>query len=125
VNKPEQRIKQFQQYLPKPDKKLMKEHPEYGWEFMEGSKESYKQGIDAVVQEWKLYVSDWNMDLHSIHFPINLWYGSADKMAPIFRGNYYKHQLPNARLKVIDNEGHFSLIRNQLEAILCELKTVQ
>jgi len=122
VNKPEKRIQQFQKYLPKPDKKLMAEHPEYGWEFIEGSKESYKQGIDAVVQEWKLYISDWQIDLNTIHFPINLWYGSADKMAPIYRGNYYKKQLPCSRLKTIKNEGHFSLIRNHLEEILIELK---
>ena len=38
VNKPEKRIKQFQKYLPKPDKTLMLNHPEYGWGFIEGSK---------------------------------------------------------------------------------------
>jgi pimeloyl-ACP methyl ester carboxylesterase len=123
VNKPEKRIKQFQNYLPAPDKKLMTEHPEYGWEFIEGSKESYKQGIDAVVQEWKLYVSDWKMELSLIHSPVSLWYGSSDKMAPTYRGHYYKKELPNSKLKVIDNEGHFSLIRNHLEEILTELKT--
>lgn len=122
VNKPEKRISQFQKYLPKPDKKLMTEHPEYGWDFIEGSKESYSQGIDAVVQEWKLYVSDWGMDLSSINFPISLWYGSADKMAPTYRGIYYDKVLPKSVLKIIDNEGHFSLIRNHLEAILIELK---
>lgn len=122
-NKPEKRIKQFQNYLPKPDKKLMTEHPEYGWEFIEGSKESYRQGINAVVQEWKLYVSDWQMELSAIHSPVNLWYGSSDKMAPAYRGEYYKKVLPNSKLKVIDNEGHFSLIRNHLEEILAELKT--
>jgi pimeloyl-ACP methyl ester carboxylesterase len=122
VNKPEKRIKQFQNYLPKPDKTLMINHPEYGWEFIDGSKESYRQGIDAVVQEWKLYVSDWQMELNTIHFPINLWYGSADKMAPIHRGNYYDNELPKSALKVIGNEGHFSLIRNHLEEILLELK---
>lgn len=125
VSKPEKRIEQFQKYLPKPDKKLMTNHPEYGWEFIEGSKESYKQGIEAVVQEWKLYVSDWQMELNTISFPINLWYDSADKMAPIYRGNYYDNELPNSILKVIDNEGHFSLIRNHLEEILLELKTTQ
>jgi len=124
VNKPEKRIKQFQKYLPKPDKTLMINHPEYGREFIEGSKESYRQGIDAVVQEWKLYVSDWQMKLNTIHFPINLWYGSADKMAPIYRGNYYDNELPNSSLKVIENEGHFSLIRNHLEEILLELKPI-
>lgn len=122
VNKPEKRIKQFQNYLPKPDKELMTKHPEYGWEFIEGSKESYRQGINAVVQEWKLYVSDWQMDLSTIYAPTNLWYGSSDKMAPTHRGNYYKKELPNAKLNVIDNEGHFSLIRNHLVEILTELK---
>ena len=34
-----------------------------------------------------------------------------------------KNELPNSTLKVIDNEGHFSLIRNHLEEILTELKT--
>ena len=53
---------------------------------------------------------------------VNLWYGSADKMAPIYRGHYYKNELPNSSLKVIENEGHFSLIRNHLEEILLELK---
>ncbi len=123
VDKPEKRIKQFQKYLPKPDKKLMINHPEYGWDFIEGSKESYKQGIEAVVQEWKLYVSDWQMNLNNIQFPVNLWYGAEDKMAPISRGNYYNTQLPNSKLNVIENEGHFSLIRNHLEEILVELKT--
>ena len=123
VNKPEKRIKQFQKHLPKPDKKLMTAKPEYGWEFIDGSKESYKQGIEAVVQEWKLYVSDWQMDLSSIKFPITLWYGTEDKMAPVLRGYYYNEKLPNSILREIENEGHFSLIRNHLEEILLELKT--
>lgn len=123
VNRPEKRINQFQKYLPKPDKKLMRDIPDYGWEFIEGSKESYRQGIEAVVQEWKLYVSDWNMDLSSVNFPINLWYGDKDKMAPVHRGYYYNNILSNSTLNVINNEGHFSLIRNHLEEILIELKT--
>ena len=123
VNKPEKRIKQFQKYLPKPDKTLMTNHPAYGWEFLEGSKESYRQGIEGVVQEWKLYISDWGIDLKSIQFPITLWYGTKDKMAPIYRGLFYDTELPNSTLKLIDNQGHFSLIRNHLDEILIELKT--
>lgn len=123
VNKPEKRIKQFQKYLSKPDKKLMIAKPEYGWEFIDGSKESYTQGIETVVQEWKLYVSDWKMDLSSIQYPITLWYGTEDKMAPVLRGHYYNDILPYSTLREIENEGHFSLIRNHLEEILVELKT--
>ena len=122
VHQPEKRMKQFQKYLPDPDKKLMLHYPEYGWEFIEGSKESYKQGIDGVVQEWKLYVRDWGMDVKTINFPINLWYGLKDKMAPVHRGIYYEKELPDSSLKMVENQGHFSLLRNHLEEILIELK---
>ena len=43
-------------------------------------------------------------------------------MAPIYRGKYYDNELPKSSLKVIENEGHFSLIRNHLEEILLQLK---
>ena len=122
VNNPKKRIRQFQKYLPVPDRLLMTSNPQHGWDFIEGSKESYKQGIDAVVQEWKLYVADWGMDLSSIQQPISLWYGTKDKMAPIHRGRYYHDQLPNSTLREVENEGHFSLIRNHLESILLALK---
>jgi len=45
IENPEKRIKQFKKYLPKPDKALMISHPEYGWEFIDGSKESYIQEL--------------------------------------------------------------------------------
>jgi pimeloyl-ACP methyl ester carboxylesterase len=98
VNKPDKRMKQFQNFLPKPDKRLLTEKPEYGWEFINGSIESYRQGIDGVVQEWKLYVADWQMDLNKVLFPITLWYGVEDKMAPKNRAKYYKEVLPNSTL---------------------------
>jgi pimeloyl-ACP methyl ester carboxylesterase len=123
INNPDKRIKQFQNYLPKPDKRLMIDQPHYGWEFIKGSIESYQQGIDGVVQEWKLYVKDWKMDLSKVNFPIVLWYGEDDKMAPFHRGSYYEKTLANSTLKLLKNEGHFSLIRNHLNEILKELKT--
>lgn len=122
IKNPEKRMKQFQEHLPSPDKELMTRNPEYGREFITGSIESYNQGIDGVVQEWKLYVDAWDINLTTIQFPVMLWYGSEDNMAPIQRGFYYRNQLPNSTLKIVDNEGHFSLIRNHLEEILIELK---
>ncbi len=123
LNNPDKRMKQFQKYLPKPDKELMIRNPEFGWDFIQGSIESYKQGIDGVVQEWKLYVRNWNMDLRSVEYPVSLWYGNEDKMAPVNRGRYYKEQLPNSTLHLIEHEAHFSLIRNHLREILIDLKT--
>jgi pimeloyl-ACP methyl ester carboxylesterase len=105
-----------------PDQELMRRNPDYGWEFINGSVESYIQGIDGVVQEWKLYVADWGIDVASIEFPIALWYGSEDNMAPKERGIYYHQKLPNSTLNLVTDEGHFSLVRNHLSEILIELK---
>ncbi len=121
LNKPQKRMKQFQSHLPKPDKQLLNDNPNYGWEFIKGSTESYVQGIDGVVQEWKLYVSDWGFDLKSIDKPITLWYGEEDKMAPKGRGQYLNNELPNSTLQLIEDEAHFSLIRNHLREILTDV----
>lgn len=122
---PEKRLRQLQKYLPRPDRNLLKENAEYGIDFIKGSTEAYAQGVEAVIQEWKLYVSDWGFPLEEITTHIELWYGSEDKMAPKYRGIYYHRILQNSRLNIFENEGHFSLIRNHLEDILVQLKTSQ
>ncbi|MGB5370146.1 MAG: alpha/beta hydrolase [Flavobacteriaceae bacterium] len=120
--KPEKRLRQLQRYLPDADSKLLKENPAYGVDFIQGSMEAYKQGNEAVVQEWKLYVADWGIPLEKINTHINLWYGAEDKMAPKYRGIYYHNILKDSDLHIFENEGHFSLIRNHLEAILTQLR---
>lgn len=121
-DRPEKRVRQLQKYLPKPDRNLLKAQPKQAWGFIDGSLESYRQGIDGVVQEWKLYVSDWGVDISKIQKPIELWYGEKDKMSPPYRGYYYQANLPEAELHLLENEGHFSLIRNHLESILQRMK---
>lgn len=122
ATKPEKRLKQLQKYLPKPDRLWLKEHPHHAKGFIKGSLESYRQGIDGVVQEWKLYVADWGFDIRQIQQPISLWYGDKDKMAPKYRAFYYHEQLPHSKLQLLKDEGHFSLIRRHLATILAELK---
>ena len=116
--KPDKRLRQLQKFLPKSDRKLLKENPSYGIEFIKGSLEAYSQGIEAVVQEWKLYVMDWGIPLSEISTHIDLWYGGGDKMAPKYRGFHYHDILQDSKLHLFEKEGHFSLIRNRLDQIL-------
>ncbi len=122
LEKPQKRLKQLQLYLPKPDRQLLNENPEYGIEFIRGSQEAFRQGIEAVVQEWKLYVRDWGFELDEIQQHVSLWYGTKDKMTPVYRGHYLQSVLPQSKLIIRDNQGHFSLIRNYLDEILQDLK---
>lgn len=124
VEKPEARIRQFQKYLPEPDRNLLTAQPHYAHEFIAGSIESYRQGIEGVAQEYRLYVSDWGIDLASIQIPFDLWYGTDDRMAPVDRGEFYDSVLQHSELRVLENEAHFSLIRNHASAILQKLTSV-
>lgn len=121
LEKPHRRLRQLQRFLPKPDRKLLKEKPKYGIDFIKGSQEAYKQGIDAVVQEWQLYVRDWGFALDEIQVPVTLWYGDKDKMTPKYRGIHLNKVLPNSKLNLLKDEGHFSMIRNHLDTILSGL----
>lgn len=116
--KPDKRLRQLQKFLPKSDRKLLKKNPSYGIEFIKGSLEAYSQGIEAVVQEWKLYVMNWGIPLSEISTHIDLWYGGEDKMAPKYRGIHYHEILQDSKLHLFEKEGHFSLIRNYLDQIL-------
>lgn len=118
---PEKRLKQLQKHLPRPDRVLLNTNPDYGMEFIRGSLEAYTQGIDGVVQEWQMYVRDWEIDFDRIEHPLTLWYGTSDKMAPPARAEFYDRRIPHARLNLIENEGHFSLIRNHIRPILNDL----
>ena len=124
AEQPDARISQFQKYLPKPDRNLLTSQPHYAHEFIAGSIESYRQGIDGVAQEYRLYVADWGIDMSSIQVPIDLWYGTDDRMAPVDRGRFYASVLPHAQLRILEDEAHFSLIRKHSSAILQELMRV-
>ncbi|WP_421801588.1 alpha/beta hydrolase [Flagellimonas sp.] len=115
---PEKRLLQLQKFLPESDGNLFKKHPEFGIDFINGSLEAYKQGVEAVIQEWQLYVKDWGFPLEEITTHIDLWYGGEDKMAPKYRGLHYHKIFQDSNLHLFEKEGHFSLIRNHLDKIL-------
>lgn len=121
LKSPKKRIAQFQNYLPLPDRIIMKTRPEYALEFVKGSLEAYVQGVEGVVQEWRMYVREWGFDLSKIEKEVTLWFGTEDRMAPIFRGQYYQNTLQNPKLRILGNEAHFSLIRTHLKEILSDL----
>ncbi len=118
LKNPESRIKQMKQGLPDPDKQLLNHHPEIANNFVKGSLEGYKNGINGAVWEWRLYSSPWGFNLGNITKSIDLWYGENDVMVPALQGKYLDKELPNSRLFRIKNEAHFSLIHNHINSIL-------
>ena len=79
--------------------------------------ETFKHGIKAAAQELKIYSNDWGFDLKKIKIPVYLWYGDADKTVSLKMGKYYASQIPNSKLRIYPNEGHYCQITHAEEIL--------
>lgn len=118
---PEQMRKRMRQALPAPDVQLIETRPEVITIFSAAALESHAQGIQGDAWEWQLYVHPWGFDLAEITLEIGLWYGKYDRNVPPGMGHYLDQVLPNSRLQMVEDGGHFSTINNHIRAILSYL----
>ncbi len=74
-------------------------------------------GLDGVRRDIELQVLDPDIDLAGVGCPVQLWYGTADHVAPPSFGAWYARHLPDASLEVIDGAGHALLLPRWTEIL--------
>lgn len=103
--------------LPEVDQNIFRDS-EYGPMLISNTLEAFRQGIAGSAQEMKLLFKPWGFKLEDIRCPVTVWQGALDTQAPISHAKIYAHLIPGAQLEIIENEGHHSLIKNNIEKIL-------
>lgn len=83
-------------------------------EMLEGA----QQGVDGIVHEASLYHTDWGFDLADISPDCAVWHGSRDRQASLAWSEYLTRALPNSRLHMDPNGGHFSTLIKNASTIL-------
>lgn len=68
-----------------------------------------------------LIARPWDVPLAEIAMTVDVWHGSADRNAPLSMGQWIADQVPHSRLRVIADEGHFSLVVHHFADILGHL----
>jgi len=102
-------------YLAKTDRKQMSK--EVKEDIKRNRTEAFRQGKKTTALDLKIYTNDWVFDLKDIKAKVFLWYGDKDKNVSVNMGKYYASQIPNAKLTIYPNEGHF-LIKRHAEEII-------
>ena len=69
--------------------------------------EGLRPGIDGARQDLRLYCADWRLPLRDIDVPAVLWQGSDDVVVPPGAAYELAETLPNCRLDVVQNCGHY------------------
>jgi len=83
-------------------------------------REGYRQGSKGVAYDGILvFGKPWGFELEEIDFrPIHLWHGEKDKGIPLSMAKYMTQKLVDSTLKTYPNEGHLSIIFNEIDEIL-------
>jgi pimeloyl-ACP methyl ester carboxylesterase len=70
---------------------------------------AFRQGTAAAVQELALLAAPWGFRPEEIAAPVQIWHGREDGVVPYQMGELLARRLPDARLTLVDGEGHVSL----------------
>jgi pimeloyl-ACP methyl ester carboxylesterase len=103
--------------LPEADRAVLND-PYIKQMFIDITLEAFKKGVAGSAQEMQLLFKPWGFDLTQVHYPLVIWQGTLDPQVPLSHAEIYANSIPRAQLKLIENEGHHSLINNHIEAIL-------
>ena len=120
MNDPERNMK-YSERMPAPDAALFREDASRKQRVIESVSLAHSQGFDGAVLEWRLYVKPWGVDLSRLRVPTSLWYGDTDGMAPANMGRRLATLIPHARLEVLKDEAHLSLIHRHAARVVEEL----
>ena len=83
----------------------------------EALNEGLRSGTQGTAYDLQLYSRKWDFSLDEIQMPLTLFYGEEDKNVPLELVKRTAATLPTAKLVLYPNEGHISVVINQIEAI--------
>jgi pimeloyl-ACP methyl ester carboxylesterase len=72
-------------------------------------REGLNRSVEGAVQDLRLYCGPWDLALHQLQTPVSIWQGSDDTIVPPDAAYRLADVLPNCRLEVIDDMGHYWL----------------
>jgi pimeloyl-ACP methyl ester carboxylesterase len=79
------------------------------------------QNVDGLFADAGLYAEPWGFPPEEIRVPVQFWHGREDRNFHFSLAGHLAARVPSATLRVVENEGHFSLPIRRAETILAAL----
>ena len=105
---------------PAPDRELLRNEI-VQTQLLNTFREAFALGPSGAAWEQHLLVGDWGFSLDELRIPVTVWQGSLDRNVPPEMGRSLASSIPGARLRLLDGEGHLSLVHNHFEEVLRDL----
>ncbi len=117
LKNPNKVIAQMIKKLPERDQNILLD-PIFGKMIIDSTTEAFRNGTAGPAHEMNLIFNPWKFELQNITCPVTIWQGTLDTQAPLSHAHIYANSWPFAKLNIIENEGHHSLLQNHIKAIL-------
>lgn len=78
-------------------------------------------GVDGWIDDDLAFAKPWGFALEGIDVPLAIWQGRHDRMVPFAHGEWLHSHIGTSRPRLLDDEGHISLLTNRLGDILRDL----
>jgi pimeloyl-ACP methyl ester carboxylesterase len=72
--------------------------------------EAFRQGVRGYAQDILLQRERWAFDTSSIVAPVWILHGEADTLVPAAHARHTAEMIPRARLLILPDHGHISLV---------------
>jgi pimeloyl-ACP methyl ester carboxylesterase len=73
-------------------------------------REAFAAGVEGWVEDELAFVAPWGVELGSVRVPVAVWHGEQDVGVPVAHGRWLAAGIPGAGLRLLADDGHFSLI---------------
>ncbi len=85
-------------------------------------REAFRRGSAGVAQDLRLLTRPWGFELGSIRVPTWVHHGEADTTVPPEHARRFAKAIPDARLRLHPNHGHFSLLPGVVHETLIDVR---
>jgi pimeloyl-ACP methyl ester carboxylesterase len=76
---------------------------------------------DGVFHDARIYAEPWGFELGEIRVPVRFWHGREDRNFRWQLAEEMAAAVPGARFRILDGEGHYSLITRHHREVLLDL----
>jgi pimeloyl-ACP methyl ester carboxylesterase len=87
--------------------------------------EAFRQGSRGVADDLALLFRPWPFDLTAIRVPVLFLHGGQDRTVSVAAAHELARTVPGSRLRIYEQHGHFSLLADNAQEILQEIRQHQ
>lgn len=89
----------------------------------ESQRQAWRTSADGLMIDAEIYAQPWGFRLEEIEAPVRLWHGKKDRSFHWQLAESLGQRIPRCHLRLVENEGHYSLPIRHMREILADLQS--